>query len=82
MRPLIKSLPNAELGALQNRLEHTIDNLNNSSNNLTSSESRIRDVDLAQEMMKFTKEDILGQAAQAMLGQVNHMPQRVLQLLG
>lgn len=72
----------SQLGALQNRLEYTIENLNNSNNNLTAAESRIRDVDLAQEMMQFTKENILGQAAQAMLGQANQMPQRVLQLLG
>lgn len=72
----------SQLGAYQNRLEHTIENLNNSSNNLTAAESRIRDVDLAQEMMKYTKENILGQAAQAMLGQANLMPQRVLELLG
>lgn len=72
----------SQLGALQNRLEHTIDNLKNSKDNLTAAESRIRDVDLAHEMMKFTKENIIGQAAQAMLVQANQMPQRVLQLLG
>lgn len=71
----------ANLGAYQNRLEHTINNLNTSSENLTAAESRIRDVDMAREMMKFTKDNILSQAAQAMLAQANQMPQGVLQLL-
>ncbi|WP_432357513.1 flagellin Hag [Sporosarcina sp. UB5] len=69
------------LGALQNRLEHTINNLDNASENLTAAESRIRDVDMAKEMMEFTKNNILTQAAQAMLAQSNQMPQGVLQLL-
>lgn len=71
----------ADLGALQNRLEHTISNLGTTSENLTASESRIRDVDMAKEMMEFTKNNILMQAAQAMLAQANQQPQGVLQLL-
>jgi flagellin len=71
----------ANLGAYQNRLEHTINNLTTSSENLTAAESRIRDVDMAKEMMKFTKDNILSQAAQAMLAQANQQPQGVLQLL-
>lgn len=72
----------ADLGALQNRLEHTINNLSTSSENLTSAESRIRDTDMAKEMMNYTKSNILQQAAQAMLAQANVQPQSVLQLLG
>ncbi|PYZ95846.1 flagellin [Alteribacter lacisalsi] len=72
----------SELGAVQNRLEHTISNLNNASENLTAAESRIRDVDMAQEMMEFTKNNILNQASQSMLAQANQLPQQVLQLLG
>ncbi|NLJ15964.1 MAG: flagellin, partial [Clostridiales bacterium] len=68
--------------ALQNRLEHTINNLSTSSENLTAAESRIRDTDMAKEMMNFTKSNILQQAAQAMLAQANAQPQAVLQLLG
>lgn len=71
----------SKYGALQNRLEHTIANLSNSEENLTASESRIRDVDMAKEMMQFTKENILVQSAQAMLAQSNQQPQGVLQLL-
>ncbi|WP_107932749.1 flagellin N-terminal helical domain-containing protein [Ureibacillus chungkukjangi] len=71
----------AKLGALQNRLDHTINNLNTSSENLTAAESRIRDVDMAKEMMEQTKNSILSQAAQAMLAQANQQPQGVLQLL-
>jgi len=71
----------SKLGALQNRLEHTINNLGTSAENLTASESRIRDVDMAKEMMEFTKNNILSQAAQAMLAQANTQPQGVLQLL-
>ena len=71
----------SKLGATQNRLEHTINNLNTSSENLTASESRIRDVDMAKEMMEQTKNSILSQAAQAMLAQANQQPQGVLQLL-
>ncbi|NHC43612.1 flagellin [Bacillus sp. MM2020_1] len=69
------------LGATQNRLEHTISNLDNASENLTAAESRIRDVDMAKEMMTQTKNSILSQAAQAMLAQANQQPQGVLQLL-
>lgn len=71
----------ANLGAMQNRLEHTINSLNTTSENLTAAESRIRDVDMAKEMMAFTKNNILTQAAQAMLAQANQQPQGVLQLL-
>ncbi|MEW5322806.1 flagellin Hag [Geobacillus thermoleovorans] len=71
----------AKLGAYQNRLEHTINNLGTSAENLTAAESRIRDVDMAKEMMEFTKNNILMQAAQAMLAQANQQPQGVLQLL-
>jgi flagellin len=71
----------SKLGAMQNRLEHTINNLNTTSENLTASEARIRDVDMAKEMMEFTKNSILQQAATAMLAQANQQPQGVLQLL-
>jgi flagellin len=71
----------SSLGAIQNRLEHTINNLGTSAENLTAAESRIRDVDMAKEMMEFTKNNILSQAAQAMLAQANQQPQGVLQLL-
>lgn len=71
-----------QLGALQNRLEHTINNLGTASENLTAAESRIRDVDMAKEMMEFTKNSILNQAATAMLAQANMLPQSVLKLLG
>ncbi|MEB3751037.1 flagellin N-terminal helical domain-containing protein [Geobacillus icigianus] len=71
----------SKLGAVQNRLEHTINNLGATAENLTAAESRIRDVDMAKEMMEFTKNNILMQAAQAMLAQSNQMPQGVLQLL-
>jgi flagellin len=71
----------SSLGAIQNRFEHTINNLNTASENLQSSESRIRDVDMAKEMMAFSKNNILSQAAQAMLAQANQQPQGVLQLL-
>ncbi|MED1420464.1 flagellin Hag [Bacillus smithii] len=71
----------SKLGAYQNRLEHTINNLSTSSENLTAAESRIRDVDMAKEMMEQTKDSILAQAAQAMLAQANQQPQGVLQLL-
>lgn len=75
------SVERSKLGAMQNRLEHTIANLGTSSENLTASESRVRDVDMAKEMMEFTKNNILSQAAQAMLAQANQQPQGVLQLL-
>lgn len=71
----------SKLGAYQNRLEHTINNLQTSAENLTASESRIRDVDMASEMITFTKYNILNQAATAMLAQANQLPQSVLQLL-
>ncbi len=71
----------SSLGAMQNRLEHTIKNVDTASENLQASESRIRDVDMAKEMMTFTKNNILTQAAQAMLAQANQAPQGVLQLL-
>lgn len=71
----------AKLGAYQNRLEHTINNLGTAAENLTAAESRIRDVDMAKEMMEFTKMNILSQAATAMLAQANQQPQLVLQLL-
>ncbi len=71
----------SKLGGMQNRLEHTINNLGTTSENLTASESRIRDVDMAKEMTEYTKNNILNQAAQAMLAQANQQPQGVLQLL-
>jgi len=71
----------ADLGALQNRLEHTVTNLGTTSENLTSAESRIRDVDMAKEMMEMTKNNVLAQAAQSMLAQANTQPQNVLKLL-
>ncbi|MBE5974553.1 flagellin [Lacrimispora xylanisolvens] len=70
-----------DLGALQNRLEHTINNLGVTSENMTAAESRIRDVDMAKEMMNYTKNNILVQSSQAMLAQANQLPQGVLQLL-
>jgi flagellin len=76
------STTRSSLGAAQNRLEHTIRNLDTSAENLQAAESRIRDVDMAQEMMEFTKNNILQQAATAMLAQANMLPQSVLQLLG
>ena len=75
------SAERAKLGAYQNRLEHTINNLEVAAENLTAAESRIRDVDMAKEMMEFTKQTILQQAATAMLAQANQLPQAVLQLL-
>jgi flagellin len=70
------------LGALQNRLEHTIQNLGVTKENLASSESRIRDTDMAAEMSEFTRNQIMSQAGVAMLAQANQVPQQVLQLLG
>lgn len=75
------SAERSRLGAYQNRLEHTINNLGTTSENLTAAESRIRDVDMAKEMMNQTKNSILAQASQAMLAQANQQPQGVLQLL-
>jgi flagellin len=71
----------ADLGAMQNRLEHTINNLGVAKENLQSAESSIRDVDMAKEMMEFTKNNILTQASQSMLAQANQLPSGVLQLL-
>lgn len=75
------SAERSRLGAYQNRLEHTINNLTVSSQNMTDAESRIRDTDMAKEMMTFQKNNILSQAAQSMLAQANQLPQGVLQLL-
>lgn len=75
------STSRANLGALQNRFEHTINNLNVTAENLSASESRIRDTDMAQEMMSFTRAQILSQAGTAMLAQANQAPQGVLSLL-
>ena len=71
----------AGLGALQNRLEHTINNLDVAAENLSAANSRIRDTDMAKEMMNYTKMNVLVQSAQAMLAQANQQPQSVLQLL-
>ena len=76
------STERSKLGAMQNRLEHTIANLGTSAENLQAAESRIRDLDMAEEIMAFTKNNILQQAATAMLAQANMAPQSVLQLLG
>ena len=76
------SAERSKLGAYQNRLEHTISNLGTSAENLQAAESRIRDLDMAEEIMAFTKNNILQQAATAMLAQANMAPQSVLQLLG
>ena len=75
------STERAGLGAKQNRLDHTINNLTTTKENLSEANSRIRDVDMAEEMMSFTKSNILSQAATSMLAQANQMPQGVLQLL-
>ena len=76
------SAERSKLGAMQNRLEHTINNLGTSAENLQAAEARIRDLDMAEEIMAFTKNNILQQAATAMLAQANMAPQSVLQLLG
>lgn len=76
------SMVRATFGAMQNRLEHKIANLDTNNENLTAAESRIRDTDMAKEMTNFTKNQILSQASQAMLAQANQLPQGVLQLLG
>jgi flagellin len=76
------SAQRSSLGAVQNRLEHTINNLGVAAENITASESRIRDVDMAAEMMEFTRLSILTQASTAMLAQANTQPQSVLQLMG
>ena len=71
----------SSLGAVQNRLEHTINNLDNVSENTTSAESRIRDTDMAKEMVNYSKNNILAQAGQSMLAQANQSTQGVLSLL-
>lgn len=71
----------SDFGAIQNRLEHTIDNLDNVVENVTSAESRIRDTDMADEMVKYSKNNILQQAGQSMLAQANQSTQGVLSLL-
>ncbi|MCL2223193.1 MAG: flagellin, partial [Oscillospiraceae bacterium] len=76
------SMVRAELGAIQNRLEFKIQNLDNTAENLQAAESRIRDVDMAQQMTRFTRDNILFQASTAMLAQANALPQSVLQLVG
>lgn len=75
------STTRANFGAVQNRLEHTVNNLGVTSENLSSAESRIRDVDMASEMMALTKNQVLAQAAQSMLAQANTQPQSILKLL-
>lgn len=78
----IVSAQRSDLGALQNRLEHTIANLDTTSENATAAESRIRDVDMASEMVNYSKNNILAQAGQSMLAQANQSTQGVLSLLG
>ena len=75
------STERAKLGAMQNRLEHTINNLDVTSENMSAANSRIRDTDMAKTMMEYTKTSVLVQSAQAMLAQANQQPQSVLQLL-
>lgn len=75
------STQRAKLGALQNRLEHTIKNLDIASENLSAAESRIRDTDMAAEMMEFTKANILSQAGMSMLSQANQSPNNVLSII-
>lgn len=75
------SMIRAAFGAAQNRLEHKIDNLNNTTENLTAAESVIRDTDMAKEMMNFTKEQIIIQSSQSMLAQANSLPQQVISLI-
>ena len=83
LRDVINSVSTqrASLGAMQNRLEYTINNLNTASENMSSANSRIRDTDMAKTMMQYTQGNVLTQAAQAMLAQANQQPQGVLQLL-
>ena len=75
------SAQRSSLGAVQNRLEHTIKNLNNAAENTQAAEARIRDTDMAKEMSTFTKNNVLSQAAQAMISQANQIPNQALQLL-
>ena len=77
----IVSSQRSELGAVQNRMEHTIRNLNNIVENTTSSESRLRDADMADEMVTFSRDNILAQAGQAMLAQANKTSESVISLL-
>ena len=76
------STQRSKLGALQNRLEHTINNLDTASENTQAAESRIRDTDMADEMVEYSKNNILAQAGQSMLAQANQSNQGVLSLLG
>jgi flagellin len=76
------SAERSKLGAYQNRLEYTINNLRSTSSNLTAAESRIRDADIALEMIEFTRNQIVSQSGTAMLAQANAIPQSVLSLLG
>ena len=76
------STQRSTLGALQNRLEHTINNLDTTSENTSAAESRIRDTDMADEMVQYSKNNILSQAGQSMLAQANQQTQGVLSLLG
>jgi flagellin len=75
------SMQRAKLGAYQNRLEHTINNLTTASTNMKAAESRIRDADMAKEMMEFTRLNVLSQAGNAMLAQANQLPANVLTLI-
>ena len=75
------STQRAKIGAYQNRLEYTVSNLTTASENLTAAESRIRDADMAKEMMNFTKLNIMLQAGNSMLSQANQQPQQVLSLI-
>ena len=77
----VLSKQRANLGAVQNRMEYAIESITVTGENLTSAESRIRDVDMASEMVNFTKNNILQQSAMSMLAQANQMPEKVLQLL-
>ena len=72
----------SKLGAIQNRLEHTINNLDTNAENTQAAESRIRDTDMADEMVQYSKNNILSQAGQSMLAQANQQTQGVLSLLG
>ena len=76
------SMVRATFGSIQNRLEHKIENITTTTENMTEAESTIRDTDMASEMMNYTKYNILQQAAQSMLAQANQQPQSILQLLG
>jgi flagellin len=78
----VVSTERSKLGSFQNRLEYSINNLRNTSSNLTSAESRIRDADIAMEMIEFTRNQIVSQSGVAMLAQANMVPQSVLSLLG